>query len=169
MMTLFLLVSLLPLVIAQAPTQTAPIIIDQGPTRSCFNWGSGPETTNHPTSTADSCPGPSGAFNLGNDGWNYPSEWDINPGWYASVSGADGTPLTVDLVNDGKDTDCDRALEVALSFDYPGSALYDNLTTTDLSQYDSIIVEYDAVIKYADTTQSTCNCNNSGEDICPSW
>ena len=165
--------SFLAVTLAQAPTATAPIIINEGPTARCYDWFAEPSGNAHPPiSESEGCAGADqyGHFNLATYGWQYPSDWQTSPGYAGSVLGdGGGAPLTVSLTNNAKDTACDRALEVNLSYDYPGAALYANVGSLDLMAYDTIIIEYDVLIAAATTSASDCRCVHEGQPICPSW
>lgn len=156
--------------LAQTPTATAPLIINQGPTNRCWSWYAEPSDYGSPPDKETNCYGSNmyGRFNLATYGWHYPDQYQKSPGYSGSVTGANGSPLTISLTNNAKNTNC-TGLEINLSYDYPTAALYANVSDTDLSQYDSVIIEYDIFIKSAITSQSECSCLDNGKSTCPSW
>ena len=170
-MIFFLLACSFPFAASQSPTATAPLIINQGPLNRCYGWYGEPTSNGYPSTSEQNCAGSNmyGRFTLGTYGWKYPSEYQTSLGYEGSVIGTNGSPLNVSLTNNAKNSDCSRALEVNLSFDYPGSALYSNVSTTDLAAYDSIIIEYDVTITSATTSTANCVCKANGQSTCPSY
>ncbi|OAQ60135.1 3-oxo-5-alpha-steroid 4-dehydrogenase protein [Pochonia chlamydosporia 170] len=155
---------------AQTPTETAPLIINQGPTNRCWSWYAEPSDYGSPPDKETNCYGDNmyGRFNLATYGWRYPNDYQKSPGYDGSVTGANGSPLTISLTNNAKNANC-TGVEINLSYDYPTAALYANVSDTDLSQYDSVIIEYDAYVKSATISQSECSCLENGKASCPSW
>lgn len=171
-MLLFTLFSLASASLARVKeiSEVAPLIINQGPTSRCFKWYAEPATAGAPTDQeASSCYGDNmyGLFTMATYDWKI-ENYKKSPGYNGVVKGANNSPLTVALTNNAKNYNC-TGVEVNLSYDYPSSSLYANVSTTDLSTYDEVIIEYDIYVKSATVEKSDCSCLQEGKATCPSW
>lgn len=155
---------------APEPVKTLPLVINQGPTRRCFDWlaegdphpGAPPERETH-CAAGDSY----GRFQLMTNGWGI-KDYKKSPGYDASVIGSDGSPLTVSLANNAKGASCDIGPEVNMGYNY-WDMLDPRTKTEDLYEYDEIIIEYDIIIKTA-TAQKDCSClKGDGSQGCVEW